>query len=356
MVDLWNPVQRARVCLSCHVGDPDPDQHKTITHAMFQAGHPPLGTIELAAACDEQPRHWQLMRCKAQPAQQRQGFKIGRMEQAELVAAGALLTLQRSAEMLASQLESSGPDFARYDCTACHHELPRPLPSLTLAEQDNAFAGRPLEPRWSRALVDVGLIAAADDKSAESTQPLRDQLGALHEALSHQPFGDRTRTIEAARNLARWLDRPLDALSEKARPAATKVVDLETERRMIRQLCATGSDSLCDFDTARQRAWALRSLWSEYSASSPKLPAGTKRRVDALLARLDEELQLSLGWRHLDLNDACALEDLANTQHPRSSTILGEPLRNRLGAAMRFNRESFAKTLAEIATELGDSK
>ena len=68
MVDLWNPVTRARVCMSCHIGDPDPKAGKMITHAMYAAGHPPLPSIEVAAFSDEQPQHWLYLRCKGNKA------------------------------------------------------------------------------------------------------------------------------------------------------------------------------------------------------------------------------------------------------------------------------------------------
>lgn len=39
MADLWDPVKRARLCSSCHVGKAA--QGKFVTHAMYAVGHPP---------------------------------------------------------------------------------------------------------------------------------------------------------------------------------------------------------------------------------------------------------------------------------------------------------------------------
>ena len=43
--NLRDPVVKAKLCASCHVGDPD--QHRVVTHDMYAAGHPPLPPFEL---------------------------------------------------------------------------------------------------------------------------------------------------------------------------------------------------------------------------------------------------------------------------------------------------------------------
>ena len=64
MTDLWDPVTRGKKCVSCHIGNPDPEEEKVVTHAMYAAGHPPLPGIEVATFSDAQPRHWQYLREK----------------------------------------------------------------------------------------------------------------------------------------------------------------------------------------------------------------------------------------------------------------------------------------------------
>jgi hypothetical protein len=56
MVDLRDPVVRATLCMSCHVGDAS--QGKVVTHAMFAAGHPPLPPFEVALFSRNLPQHW----------------------------------------------------------------------------------------------------------------------------------------------------------------------------------------------------------------------------------------------------------------------------------------------------------
>src|SRR5262249_16313684 len=54
--DLRDPVVRAELCLSCHVGSAP--EGKVVSHAMMAAGHPPLPPIEIATFSKNEPQHW----------------------------------------------------------------------------------------------------------------------------------------------------------------------------------------------------------------------------------------------------------------------------------------------------------
>src|SRR5262245_43482021 len=56
MHDLRNPVVKAALCVSCHVGNHA--EGKVVTHEMYAAGHPPLPPFELASFMEGQPKHW----------------------------------------------------------------------------------------------------------------------------------------------------------------------------------------------------------------------------------------------------------------------------------------------------------
>ena len=137
MVDLWNPVIHASKCLSCHIGNAD--EQKVITHSMYAAGHPALPGIEVASFGDQEPRHWRFLREKPEPIQQLLGFNRRRMEQTELVAISAIVALRESMKLFVAGFKMAGPsgrtpavwpEFARYDCYACHHELQASGPPL----------------------------------------------------------------------------------------------------------------------------------------------------------------------------------------------------------------------------------
>src|SRR5262249_38763662 len=61
MIDLRNPLTRAELCMSCHIGNAQ--LGRVVTHDISAAGHPPLPSIEIATFTgDNMPRHWKLMR------------------------------------------------------------------------------------------------------------------------------------------------------------------------------------------------------------------------------------------------------------------------------------------------------
>jgi hypothetical protein len=53
MRDLRDPTVRARLCMSCHIGNAA--EGKVVSHAMFAAGHPPLPPIEIATFSKNEP-------------------------------------------------------------------------------------------------------------------------------------------------------------------------------------------------------------------------------------------------------------------------------------------------------------
>ena len=54
--DVRTPVNKARICTSCHIGNVE--QGKVLTHEMYAAGHPPLPGFELATFIEQEPQHW----------------------------------------------------------------------------------------------------------------------------------------------------------------------------------------------------------------------------------------------------------------------------------------------------------
>src|SRR5262249_38461648 len=133
MTDLWNPVTRAEKCASCHIGNHG--EGKVVTHAMYAAGHPPLPSFETATFSDAQPRHWEYLREKLKMPKRAARLKpppdVRNLEQTQLVVVSGLVSLRASMKLSADQAEANKsepvgaewPDFARFDCSSCHHEL-----------------------------------------------------------------------------------------------------------------------------------------------------------------------------------------------------------------------------------------
>ncbi len=104
---------RAQVCLSCHLGT----SRKFATHQIMGAGHPRL-SFELEAYTVNQPAHYAVDEDYRQRKGAPSGFEVWR--------AGQVQAAMRYTHLLNSpQFPGSDwlPDFAFYDCHACHHPM-----------------------------------------------------------------------------------------------------------------------------------------------------------------------------------------------------------------------------------------
>ncbi len=104
---------RARQCVSCHVGElnPNGDVPRNVNHDLIAAGHPRL-TFELSAYLANMPSHWDRIAGEKTNAEAR-AWAVGQVAGAE-----ATFALRE-----AHAAKSDGIEFADYDCYACHHDL-----------------------------------------------------------------------------------------------------------------------------------------------------------------------------------------------------------------------------------------
>jgi hypothetical protein len=104
-------VARARGCVECHVGS----EGKDVNHDLIAAGHPRL-RFEYGAYLANYPKHWS-----------ERADKAGRPDFEERAwAVGQVVSARAAAELLRYRASTSGkpwPEFAEYDCFACHHDL-----------------------------------------------------------------------------------------------------------------------------------------------------------------------------------------------------------------------------------------
>jgi hypothetical protein len=108
-----NPLARADLCLSCHLGTRD----KFATHQIMGAGHPRL-SFELEAFTANQPPHFAVDDDYIARKGEIGGFRLW--------LAGQMRSAGRYLELLQSHLFTPGglfPDFAFYDCHSCHHPM-----------------------------------------------------------------------------------------------------------------------------------------------------------------------------------------------------------------------------------------
>lgn len=118
--------ERALACAGCHVGAPAGDNLpvRDMNHDMIAAGHPRLD-FDFAEYQRRLPRHWQEKdRTKSPPepraTNEAQVWYIGRISHAE---AACRLLASRAERSDANDPRSPWPEFAEFNCAACHHNL-----------------------------------------------------------------------------------------------------------------------------------------------------------------------------------------------------------------------------------------
>ncbi|WP_158633417.1 multiheme c-type cytochrome [Tautonia sociabilis] len=226
-VPLDAMADRARSCTPCHVGSSyeDPEHGLVdVNHDLIAAGHPRLN-FEFASYHAQYPRHWNDLAERGEdPAYEARAWVVGQLVTAEsalrLLKARGMRSGARPGDPgplpLRGTLDSNPhagpwPEFAEYNCYACHHDLRGGVPlAVGIA---SAVPGQLPWGSWSMPMVEVigqELPPRGKDWSAirsaiesEMTLPLPDPArvsSRVDEALA---------TIDAW--LAEWDDRPIDS-------------------------------------------------------------------------------------------------------------------------------------------------
>lgn len=113
MYPTETPEERAKVCLSCHMGS----AQKFASHDIMGAGHPRL-SFELEAFTTNQPAHYDVDDDYRARKGEIPGFKLWLSGQVEAAT--------RFADLVQQRIDAGTdpyPELALYDCHACHHEM-----------------------------------------------------------------------------------------------------------------------------------------------------------------------------------------------------------------------------------------
>jgi hypothetical protein len=284
MNDLRDPVVRAQVCLSCHLGNVA--QGKVVTHDMFAAGHPPLPGFEMETFGQAMPAHWRHLSEKPESIRQIAAAANYNTEQANRTDAallGALVAVRMSAELLGEQAAkepAKWPELSHYDCAACHHDLR--MPSF---RQERGYGqltpGRPSLHSWPNGLA---AIAVADGKLSTLLSPVTD-------VLNQRPFGDPAAMTPAVSAVVQKLNQEISQLKQSPgfgkSPADWFPVRGE---RLLKQVCQCDPVP-ADLDSARQLAWLLKMLIND---GKVKPAAADRQRLSSLYKQISEELGLNV--------------------------------------------------------------
>ncbi len=317
MIDVRVPEIQAAQCLSCHIGDAA--EGKVVTHEMYAAGHPPLPSIEVATFADFIPRHWMLVDEKAaDKVKEAEGYRKGELERTKLAIVGASVALNTSMNLIAQEYTTPAkdvpgqawPDYARYDCWSCHHDLKRE--SWRQARGYEMPPGRVPVGEWPLPLVRLG-IARIGMEDADGAKALNADLerlqNELHEQASNRPFGREQALIKAASALASW-----------SVVVTKKLVGLSYDRiiafDLLRALVEEARKTKPDYDAARHVAWMIKLLVEDLKddgfareekeekqkdgekakkmASIRAIMAKDRPAIESILSRLDDKLKLEL--------------------------------------------------------------
>ena len=289
-VDLRSPDRQSEKCLSCHIGSAP--EGKVVTHEMYAAGHPPLPSIEVATFANSIPRHWWLLSERKNANLRKQlGFVEGQLEQTKLALVGAAVALKTSMKLLADEAKvekgpapgQEWPDYARFDCWSCHHDLKRDGWRQARGYKGGP-PGRVPVGEWPLAIVELGIDHLVRHDPADKV--LRSDLDrfekALHEQANLRPFGRKPAIGKAADDFAGWTDVLIRKL------AASKV-DRAVASRLLRKLVETSEASTPDYDSARHVAWTIRRLVEDLGDTLPNRSA-----IEAILKEFDRGLRLEL--------------------------------------------------------------
>jgi hypothetical protein len=181
------PLQRAQVCLSCHLGT----ANQYTTHRIMGAGHPRL-RFELDVYSYNQPAHF---KAETDSYIKRKGV----IPETNLWITGQLETAQRYLALLQTGLFASAgltPELALYDCYACHH----PIDKLRWS---HTRAGAGIPPGTLRLQRQYFMMLQAITETLDSR--LLPELAADTDALMQAGQIDAARTRTAAKTLQDWV-------------------------------------------------------------------------------------------------------------------------------------------------------
>jgi hypothetical protein len=248
MHPLHSAGERAKACVTCHVGTAAAD----VNHDLIAAGHPRL-EFEFATYFANMPHHW--VEKRPEPASEARAWVVG-----QVVAARAAL------ELLAARAAAPSkpwPEFAEYSCFACHQQLRVPWPA------EDSYADRrrgSLPPStWYRGM----------GQALARTQAAADAVTSINEVvrLLRQPYGDRAKVVQAARQAA-----------EKLLPLQDQLAQLPEDPAALRKWLA----GLVAEEGGREMTWDRAAQL--YLASAAVADARDEKVKDAL-ARLLKALE-----------------------------------------------------------------
>lgn len=214
MVPVQDLATRAAVCAGCHVGKAaDPASGlpaRDLYHDLLGAGHPRLN-FELGSYMANLPPHW--IEKEPEPG-----------HDAKVWAVGQAVSAKSALELLAERAgnpKRPWPEFAEYDCAACHHDLREPARWQSGGGKDRTPLGALPVNHWYLAMLPAVLDQAPLPELAEL------------QALLAKRYPDRDKVSQQARATANKLSDQLQVLRQRK-------FDPSTVKKMLGRLAERG--------------------------------------------------------------------------------------------------------------------
>lgn len=257
MYPTEDPMARARLCLSCHLGTKD----KFATHEIMGAGHPRLA-FELETFTVNQPAHYEV----DVDYRERKPY----IASVNMWLAGLAVTGMHTLELLQEEWftqPSLVPELSFFQCHACHH----PMDDLRWSSEPDRLP--PGAVRLNDASL-VVLLAVLETLSPGDVAGLRGDLDALHRASQQS----RERVVSAAQALHARLEPLVDRLSKGS-------YGPEQQRQLRRELLAQSAAERFRHFTAAEQAFLAVETLSLSLGDAERL----KPRLDALYGSVEDE-------------------------------------------------------------------
>lgn len=357
MRNLRDPVVKAQLCASCHVGDPD--LNRVVTHDMYAAGHPPLPPFELGTFMEGQPKHWGYPTDSKLKFFTDEGFKAftktdavkdnwtwdlyrfhpeeKEVYLARQITAGAIASLHAEMKMLAADAEAvtkgteGSVDFARFDCFACHHDLK--VPSDRQSRGYVGPPGRPTLKAWTAALPSVVVEHAAGLKPfAEPAKGFRAKWDAVQAAALARPFGRPKELAAASNEMAAWCETFMKAQQAEAAP-------VYSPGEAAKLLALIGSAAVAKEWTADPEA-AMHLTWAYITLR-------TSMKVDINDAAL-KALGKTVPVRVRERNSGDGMYKGTYSNDAGEPYTVGETLRQRLDVFTKYTAKDFTSSFRGV--------
>jgi hypothetical protein len=264
MYPTEEPVARAKLCLSCHLGN----DNKFGTHRIMGAGHPRI-SFELDTFTHIQPAHYRIDADYRSRKQVYSGMQVW--------AVGQVLAAQRTLDLFQSakwQGNAVFPEFAFFDCHGCHH----PMTEQRWAPREST--GLPpgtVQFNDSNMLMLLYLMKHVDPALADS---LHGGMLALHKAT--------TVSMDETKKAAASLGGVLQKVQSKIVGHGFSKDDMNA---VLNSLVTGGvGGDYQDFSAAEQAVMAMASLVDALRASGD-LDAARGERLDAAIKTLYDVLK-----------------------------------------------------------------